>query len=261
VPITRDVAASQIFTRNNPQSVSSPIWGSASAGAVKFGQTFLDGVAVDGATRGYSGTAELLSLVTTNVVQAAFFGFYGAGNESATWNRERLGEILLFETALSDATRAGIEAYLMKKWLGKARAGFSDSTAATVTGSGTVTAVQPQQLPALPGSFTGGVALTSAAFDYTLTTNAAGAYVFTPSTMIPGSLAVAATGTLTVHFAVQPPAGTYPIISYGSVAGQGFAGWTLATSGAAPTGALHLKQTATSLNLTVTSPGTLFMLQ
>ena len=259
VPITYDVSASQVFTRNNPQSVSSPIWGSASAGAVKYGQTFLDGVAVDGATRGYSGTTELLSLVTTNVVQAAFFGFYGGDGASGNLNRERLGEIILFESALSDGRRTDIEAYLMRKWLGKARSGYSDATAATVSGSGTVTAAQPQQLPAFAETFTGAVALTATAFDYTLTTNAAGAFVMTPATAVPGALAVAATGTVAVHFAVRPPPGTYPIITFGSIAGQGFAGWTLTTDGDKPAGPVSLKSTGTALNLFVVSQGTLLL--
>jgi hypothetical protein len=230
--------------------------------AVTNGQTFLDGVSVNGYARGYNGTPELLSFVATNAVQAAFFGYYGGGDPAnGNKNRERLGEIILFETALSDGTRAGIEAYLMKKWLGKARAGYSDATAATVAGSGTVTAALPQQLPALSETFTGTVALSGTAFDFTLTTNAVGAHVVTPSISVPGSLAVAAAGTVYVHFTVKPPAGTYPLITCGATAGEGFANWALATDGDLPAGTVSLKLTATALNLSVASSGTLFMLQ
>ena len=261
VPITYDVSASSVFTRNNPQSVASPIWGSASASAVKNGQTFLDGVAVDGATSGYSGTTELLSFVTTNVVQAAFFGFYGGDGTSGNLNRERLGEIICFESALSDATRASIEAYLMKKWLGKARDGYSDITAATVSGSGTLQASKPSQLPSFDAGFSGTVALSGTAFDFTLTTNAVGAFVVIPTTVIPGSLSVADTGTLTVHLAVVPPADAYPLITCGSVAGAGFAGWSLVTDGELPAGTVALKTSSTGVTLIVVSPGTLFLLQ
>jgi len=262
VPITRNVDANQVFTRSNPQSVASPIWGSSTASAVTNGQTFLDGVSVNGYARGYNGTPALLSFVATNAVQAAFFGYYGGGDPAnGNKNRERLGEIILFETALSDGTRAGIEAYLMKKWLGKARAGYSDATAATVAGSGTVTAALPQQLPALSETFTGTVALSGTAFDFTLTTNAVGAHVVTPSISVPGSLAVAAAGTVYVHFTVKPPAGTYPLITCGATAGEGFANWALATDGDLPAGTVSLKETETALSLSVTSPGTLFLLQ
>ena len=149
----------------------------------------------------------------------------------------------------------------MKKWLGKARAGYSDATAATVTGSGTVTAALPQQLPALSETFTGTVALSGTAFDFTLTTNAVGDHVVTPSISVPGTLAVAAAGTVQVHFAVPPPAGIYPLITCGSVTGAGFAGWSLVTDGELPAGTVALKTSSTGAALTVVSPGTLFLLQ
>jgi len=262
VPITRDVAASQVFTRNNPQSVASPIWGTTSASAVTNGQTFLDGTAVNGSVRGYNGTTELLSFVATNTVQAAFFGFYGGGDPAnGNKNRERLGEIILFETALSDSTRAGIEAYLMKKWLGKARAGYSDSTAASVSGVGSVLAAKPSQLPSFNPGFSGTVALSGTAFDYTFTTNASGAYVMSPVTVIPGTLSVAAAGTLTVHFAVKPPAGTYPLVTCGAITGGGFAGWSLVTDGALPAGTVALKSSSAGATLTVASRGTLMLMR
>ncbi len=261
VPITYDVNASQVFIRSNPQSIASPIWGTGTAGAVTNGQTFLDGAAVNGSARGYSGTAELLSFVATNAVQAAFFGWYGGSDgASAPKNRERLGEILLFESALGDTPRANIEAYLMKKWLGKARAGYSDATITTVSGGGTVTAPQPQLLPVLGAGFTGSVALTGTAFDYTLTTNAAGAFVATPATAFPGALSVPATGTINLTFAVKPPAGTYPIMTYGSVTGAGFSGWSLTTSGNKPSGPILLKPAATALNIFIAPQGTLIQL-
>ncbi len=260
VPITYNVTASSVVTRDNPQSYTSPIWGTNTTWSLKSGQTYLDGVSVNGAGRGYNGTTEVLSFVATNTFQAAFFGYYGGSDgANAPKNRERLGEIILFESALSTNTRAGIEAYLMKKWLGKVRSGFSDATAATVTGSGTVTAVLPQQLPALSESFTGTVALTGTAFDYTLTTNTTGQYVVTPVTVIPGGLTVAASGAVNVTFGVRPPAGTYTLIRYESVTGQGFINWTLTTAGNLPTSSVKLVPTGTALKLRITSPGTLFM--
>ena len=204
----------------------------------------------------------MLSFVATNVVQAAFFGFYGGdGSPAGTMNRERLGEIMLFESAMSDSARADIEAYLMKKWLGKARAGYSDMTAAIISGTGTVSASAPSYLPSFDSGFNGAVALSGTSFDYTLATNAFGAYEISPATVLPGVLSVAATGTVNVHFEVRPPAGTYPLIICDAIAGDGFANWTLSITGEAPTGTVSLKANATALNLAVTSQGTLFMLQ
>lgn len=258
VPITYDVSATQVITRDNPQSVTSAVWGAGTTTSLKSGATYLDGKPINGATHGYSGTTELLSFVATNIFQAAYFGYYG-GDNVATPNRERLGEIILFDTVLDDGTRADIEAYLMKKWLGKARSGYADMTEATVSGSGAVQAVRPSQLPAFDAGFAGSVALSGTAFDYTLTTNALGEYVMLPASAIPGTLSVAAAGTLTVNFAVKPSAGTYTVITYGAITGNGFANWTLNTTGSKPVGTVFLKATDTVLNLAVSSPGTLIL--
>jgi len=256
VPITLDVGATQAVTRDNPQSYASPIWGSNTTSSLKSGQTFLNGVSVNGASQGFSGSAELLSFVATNVFQAAYFGFYG-GDNIATPNRERLGEIILYDASLTADTRAGIEAYLMKKWLSKLRAGYGTSSSVTLSGFGAVSAVSPAQLPAFDPSFSGAVALSGTSFDFTLTTNGVGACVVSPATALPGGLTVAATGTVSVFFTVKPPAGTYTLMTYGSVAGGGFANWGLITTGKMPAGAVLLKKTSTALNLVVTAPGTM----
>jgi hypothetical protein len=260
VPITYAVSADSVVTRNNPQLTSSPIWGSATTASLKSGATYLDGVSVNGAANGFSGTTELLSFVATNIFQAAYFGYYGGdGSPGGTLNRERLGEIILFDAALDNGTRANIEAYLMKKWLGKARAGYGEVTSAIVSGSGTVQAAKPSQLPTLAVGFTGTVALSGTLFGYTLTTNATGTCVVAPATVVPGSLTVAPAGTITVDFAVKPPAGTYAVMTYSSITGGGLAGWTLVTTGKKPAGTVSLKATATALNLSVISQGTMIV--
>jgi hypothetical protein len=256
VPISYDIGGTQVFTRDNPQSASSPIWGSATAGAVKYGQTFLDGTAVNGATTGYRGTTELLSFVATNAVQAAFFGAYGGdGAIDGNKNRERLGEIILFDSALTNTVRADIEAYLMEKWLGKLRAGYSDFTAATVTGNGTVIAAKISQLPVLGAGFTGGIALTDASFAFTVSTNAARQYVVAPALTAPAALTVPAAGTISVNFLAKPMVGTYTLLNYGTA--TGFSNWSLTTSGDRPSGTVVLRATATALNIVVIPQGTL----
>jgi hypothetical protein len=50
-------------------------------------------------------------------------------------------------------------------------------------------------------------------------------------------------------------------MSYGSVAGQSFAGWSLATTGSTPPGPVLLKPTATALTLFVVPQGTLISVQ
>jgi hypothetical protein len=260
VPIADTVYANGIIRRDDPASAASPIWGNGTTNILRNGPTWLDGVPVNGATSGYGGTTELLSFMAGGVFTAAYFGWFG--NDSAsTPNRERLGEIILFETALDDAARAGVEAYLMKKWLGKGRAGYSDLTAATIGGSGTVRAASPDRLPAFSPGFTGTVALSAASFAFTLSTNAAGAVAVSPAVSVPGTLAVAPAGTVHVHFAVKPSAGTYTLMTYGTAANSGFANWTLATSGSTPPGTVLLIPAENALLLRVTSAGTLILLQ
>jgi len=260
IPIADTVTANGYITRDNPKVIASPIWGSATTNILKNGATYLDGLPVNGATTGYRGKTELLSFVSIAAFKASYFGYYG-NSDGTTQGTERLGEIILFDAALGDATRASIEAYLMRKWFGRARAGYSDLTDAAIAGNGAVRAATPSQLPAFDPGFSGTVALAGTAFDYTLTTNAVGAYILTPSTAIPGTLAVAATGTINVFFDVKPPAGKYAVVSYGAIAGSGFAGWTLSAGGKVPAGPITLKATATTLQLSVTSQGSLFWLQ
>ena len=68
---------------------------------------------VDGSTSGFSGRPELLSFQFDRQIEIKCFGYYGH-DTAARPNREMLGEILLYNTALDDETRERIEAYLMK---------------------------------------------------------------------------------------------------------------------------------------------------
>ena len=260
VPITYNVGANQVVWRDNPRSINSPIWSSGTTNIVRDAPTWLDGQPVNGATSGFTGKEELLSFRATDVFQAGYFGFYALGESPTDQNPERLGEIILFESELDDATRIDIEAYLMCKWLGKARDGYADFSGARVDGTGTVAATTPDRLPTFADTFSGTVALSTDAFDFTIGTNALGQAAVTPSLAIPGTLGVADSGTINLHFASRPPAGLYPLITCGSFADAGFAAWTLAVSGDAPAGSLTLTQSADTLSVRIVSSGTLILL-
>ena len=260
-PILHDVFNSSVVTRDNPQDVNSPIWGSATTASLKSGATYLDGGSVNGATQGYSGKEELLSFVATNTFETAYFGYYG-GDNLATPNRERLGEIILFGSALDENTRASIEAYLMKKWMGKVRDGYVDVTESTVSGDGSVNAVHPAQLPSFDSGFSGTVNLSSSAFDYTVGMDAGGEYEITPgSVTIPGTLSVASSGTINVDFDASPAAGTFLLMSYGAVSGGGFDNWSLVTTGDVPDANVKLLKTDTSLSLQIIPAGTVILVR
>ena len=136
----------QIKAREPTTSLSMPIWTNTTVAAVCSGTTRLDGTIVDGTNTGYTGWPEILTLETTGNVPICYFGYYG-GDQAATPNAEILGEILLYDTVLDDATRARIEVYLMNKWTGRLPAGYADFRAATVTGSGSVRVPNVANLP------------------------------------------------------------------------------------------------------------------
>ena len=101
-------------------------------------------------------------------------------------------------------------------------------------GTGTVVATTPDRLPAFAETFSGTVTLSTDTFDLTIGTNALGQAAVTPSLAIPGTLAVAAGGTVNLTFASRLRAGLYPLLTCGAFAGEGFADWTLAVSGDVP---------------------------
>ena len=131
----------------------------ATEGVFTNGKAWLDKTQVDPYTHGFTGKPEILTLETTGVFPAAYLGYYGGSNEGA--NFEIMGETIFYSSPLSDEDRAKVQDYLIYKWLGKMdSAVYADSTAATLSGAGTVTAasIDDAALPDL-SSFTGTLAL------------------------------------------------------------------------------------------------------
>ena len=175
-----------------------PIWASGSRAAITGGKTYLDGIEVNGTTQGYTGRPELLTVAATADVLLSAVGYYNgkAADKTLEHSYEIVGEMLFFKTELDDATRTGVESYLMKKWLGKAPPGYVDWRAATVTGSGTVAAPSPAYLPKFDADFTGTVSLTNAVLSFALDDTG----VVTNAISLPAgvTMALPATGTIDV---------------------------------------------------------------
>jgi hypothetical protein len=225
------------------------IWTNTTTTAVTEGTTRLDGKVVNGTKTGYTGRPEVLSLETTNNVPICYFGFYG-GDQTATPNAEILGEILLYDTLLDASTRAGIEAYLMKKWTGRLPEGFADLQFATVTGSGIVRAPTVASLPSF-ANFNGTGVVTQAAFAFTLDPSATPAV---PDALtVPCALELPAACTATVTCATKPHPGTYTLISAPSFTKS--TDWTLNAAGTTGNATLKLRTTNNALLLDVISPG------
>jgi hypothetical protein len=89
------------------------IWSTSASTSVTGGQTFVNGVAVNGLTTPRPQQMSVISLVTTgNVVSDAFGTYRGAGN---FWWGD-LGEMVVYDRALNATERQQIETYLKAKY-------------------------------------------------------------------------------------------------------------------------------------------------
>jgi hypothetical protein len=208
-PLRNSVTSGGDFGARGRVAYTSPIWVGAGSAVTK-GATRLNGKAVDGTTTGYTGEAEVLSLVATNAVKLGNFGRYD-NTEKASGYAERIGEALMYSTALSAAQVKTIEDYLMFKWIGIAPDGYGDFTGATVSGAGDVEAAKWSDLPQLAAAFTGKVRLTDGSL----------AFTFDPSLGSPVTNPIGANGlsvslqdavTVTVNFVSKPKAGSYRFV-------------------------------------------------
>ena len=124
-------------------------------------KAWLNKTKVDPYTHGFTGKPEVLTLETTGDFPVGFLAYYGKTDNGKESNFEIIGETIFYSAPLSDEDRAKVQDYLMYKWLGKMDgAVYSDATAATLSGAGTVTAasIDDAALPDL-SSFTGTLAL------------------------------------------------------------------------------------------------------
>jgi peptidoglycan hydrolase-like protein with peptidoglycan-binding domain len=256
MPLIDTVGANgQIKAREPTTSLSMPIWTNTTVAAVCSGTTRLDGSIVDGTNTGYTGWPEILTLETTGNVPISYFGYYG-GDNAKTPNAEILGEILLYDTLLDDATRTLIEVYLMNKWTGRLPAGYADFRAATVTGSGSVRVPNVANLPSFE-NFDGTGVVTQAAFAFTLDPSATPAV---PDALtMPCALDLPAACTATVTCATKPRAGTYTLISAASFARP--TAWTLNVSGNAGDANYVIRVTETAVLLDVISSGAVIIIR
>ncbi len=208
------------------------IWPSGAPTAFTNGRTFLDGRQVDGTSRGYTGRPELLTVQTDGTDKQFYaIGYYngkGPDGEAGECSYEILGEMIFYTTVLDDTTRTDIEAYLMKKWLGKVPAGYVDWRDATITGEGSVLAPSPVYLPKFDAAFSGTVALTNTV----LTFNADAAGAVTNALALPAGVTVNlpaqgtvnVTGSKRVHGAVLVDAGA---VALGEQTSGVVEGWAL----------------------------------
>ncbi|MCX6927174.1 MAG: alpha-L-fucosidase, partial [Verrucomicrobia bacterium] len=110
------------FHRPSDRDATAPLWVGApnnwTSANIRNGSTYVDGVLVDGITfampTNINNGFNLVEVVTTGKVAANGFNrdrIYHAGDQ---WH----GEVLIYDTALSEANRLSVEQYLSRKWFG-----------------------------------------------------------------------------------------------------------------------------------------------
>ena len=237
-----------------------PIWQSGCAAAVKGASAYLDGKQIDATVSGYSSCPEVFSfnLQESDAAQAAkVFGYSGTASTTTFTNPEIMGEWLLHSKRQSETDRAGIEAYLMKKWLGKLREGFSDFRGMTVSGDGVLAAVGPEYLPVLTSAFTGSLEFSRTEWSFTLPTDGSGSAV---DAVDLGSRHVALPAAVVVNLDVTgSKSGTYVLMSAGSFAeGTSFSLGAVAGQRGRK---VELAAGENSVSVKITAPGMIFLVR
>ena len=201
-------------------AVGQPIYPAGTADVLTKGQTYVDGREVDGLTESFGARPEVLTVVPTETFNVVAIGQLGNSENIKGGNTEVIGEVMIYNRKLEAAERKVVEAYLSYKWLGLANEGYSDLTAATVTGVGKVTAASAALLPKFAADFTGTVSVPLAdGLAFTLATDTATTVV--GALDLGGGALEIPSGTTSIDISVaksgaKPKAGSYKLIGWTS---------------------------------------------
>lgn len=249
-------AAATLYKVRAGQTAEAPIYPAGTADVLTKGVTRLDGVPVDGATQGFRGRPEVLSVQPNGAYAPVCFDFisnserrYGADSRAAVQ-----GEILMWDRKLDAAELETVEAYLSWKWLGLIAPGFVALTDAVVSGAGTVRAASLAVLPRMADDSTATVEVTSARLAFAYEKG-----VLSGAKDLGGArLRLPPACTVEVSFAGSLRAGDYPLVSCGG----GLAATTFTLTPSVYRGKeLSLVQADGSLVLRVAARGGLFIIR
>ncbi len=128
------------FHRDDPLTATSDIWHPTYAAAnIQNGQTYLNSTLVNGTTTPLSAGYQMIDLVTAGNVQANSLA--NDRNIGGRIGGQQIGEVIIFNTALTTTERQRVESYLNYKWFGIG-SGVGDllpvTTAAGISGGGTL---------------------------------------------------------------------------------------------------------------------------
>jgi fibronectin-binding autotransporter adhesin len=187
------------FHRDGALDATSDIWHPTYAAAnIQNGQTYLDGTLVNGTTTPLSGGYQMIDLVTAGNVQANSLA--NDRNIGGRIGGQQIGEVIIFNSALTTTERQRVESYLNYKWFAIG-SGVGDllpvTTAVSISGGGTLdlSGVNYQTVGSLASAdTTSQVTLGSAAFTVGDATDTSFAGIISEG----GSLVKQGAGTLTL---------------------------------------------------------------
>ena len=254
LPISDRVTASPSMQRQNGRS--DPIWGGGYPSVFANGENRLNGNVIDQAN-GFTGEPEVFTVRGTGPYNNAHFIDYYGHTENRTYDAGKgciIGELIYYSTALSDDVVAGIEAYLMRKWLQRLPNGFADMTGLTVSGTGSVLVTDASTRPQLAATFSGECEIAGdGTFDMSIdpSTGEVAGTVVAPS----ATFSFPATCTINVDFLSVPPKAeskiSYTLVECQSIGGSA---WTVNCGSKVPAHAKIL-QTANKIELEIPPKG------
>ena len=204
-PLLNNVGGTS-YPKNRSGGVSTQtIYPDDQPAALVDGENRLNGNVVN-YTKGFLGQPEVFTVRATDTYNLPFIGCY-LNTEGGKKNGEVIGEVLLYNTALSDDDVKGIEAYLMGKWIGRLPAGYADIRQSTVTGTGTVQVAVGAQRPNFDRGFEGTVSIASDG-DFTMTIDTDTGKVIGALDCPAATLSLPANCSITVNLTRRLPHGT-----------------------------------------------------
>lgn len=195
------------------------------------GENRLNGAVVD-QSKGFGGKPEVFTVrgtapITNTAETYAWLWIMGNfANSDDAKKGEIIGETLLYSGALADGDVAGIEAYLMGKWLGYLPTGFADARQATVTGSGAIEVSAAEKMPLVASDFAGTIAVGGETGAFTMTVDPTTGAVTGALAFDDATVTLPPTVTLNVKM-TETPAKSVSVRRYLLARAAGVTSWNL----------------------------------
>ena len=179
------------------------------------GNVYLNGEQVD-YKNGFTGGPEVFTFTATDSFPVGYYAYIGNSQDGYTYKYGEIqSEVMLFADVLPEADRQGVEAYLMKKWLGYGPKGFVDFSSATLDGAGTFVAQSGTVAPNLASTFAGTLRVggETGAFKTTLVTDGGKSVLTDVWAAEEATLELPPTVTITIDAVGRPRPGDYVVMS------------------------------------------------